>query len=1078
MGSDTHTGPSFDVAELRHGLPSLQTLKLRKCAIGISGLGAIVQGCTSLTELDVSGCELKKLPDDFGGERLSSLQHLDLSNNLLAALPPSITTLTALTRFNLVDNQRLREPPMSVIRQGDDESVQEQLASIGRYFRDLGSGGGFKSFNGSLILVGDGEAGKTSLLRRAMNSRSSLPKPDERTIAVDSYDWQLEMRDAIKLWLRCWDMGGQVAYHGVQQLFVNASALFNLVISAMNDNLESGIVHWLQMIAARCPTATVLPVITKLGCVEYPEDRKHRIVQQLQRSKLPPTTSDLFIASPMDVCAKSLKGVDEFRAKVIELLDGSGRFENVGITVPSKWVRCRNLLDALRNGADPLEAVKRDPAVDLLRDELSSGAPRDFIFRSELAEMWAKCSASFVHSMEDRTTMLDDVLEKVCVPSGEVLILKDMIHLKPLWLVDLVKPLADHQLSPHENSRGEMRPASHRRTEILQAATKAGYSEVCEAVLDEFIRTGFAPLWLLQALWHKLDKVASDEFVIASLIDTLVENGVLFPTATGTDFVVTFRLPRTSPKALQIREERFNFPFVPPSFIERLIARLHELGDLKHHWKGGAMLTVKVEEGCGVYDFTDTAVWMQRIGVHESRAREYASALKEFEVKINGTVTKCQITTAEELTKHIEHHGRKLPPVVDTTDEQIVRQAVSKLTDDERKAYDEETEGCDIETTIADFGVNSSHSEKYARDLSFSPLDLIVHVESGKPLPVDMSKCDGDFIVESIIKSPVRPTEWKGEANLRLGLDEDELTATAQGEPWLVDRVLSAVRTNICDMKAQFPGLTLEVEPSSKEEEKQQAAEILLLLLARKKLVMPTEVYEKMPLDSIWRKNANQVQSWLKLKPFPALKGKEKVLRCDGKALLALILPANKDIKIETRRHQDLLRKTGFFQGLKLGEQLSKHGSAFWNLVSRELKSGVTSPQLTKYSYDCKLGNGAFGEVFSLQHGMRRVALKNQRPPSLKELAELRNESELQQKVSNCNYVVACESGFRVGLNYLMLVEFCPGGELSDWLGKQTGATLPDLWRLIAEMVAGLVHVHSKLIIHRDLKPPNGELCF
>ena len=66
--------------------------------------------------------------------------------------------------------------------------------------------------------------------------------------------------------------------------------------------------------------------------------------------------------------------------------------------------------------------------------------------------------------------MLGDVLSKVCVPSGEVLIMQDMVHLKPLWLVELVKPLADHQLVEHENSRGEVCPASHRRHDVIEEA--------------------------------------------------------------------------------------------------------------------------------------------------------------------------------------------------------------------------------------------------------------------------------------------------------------------------------------------------------------------------------------------------------------------------------------------------------------------------------------------------------------------------------------------------------------------------------------------------------------------------------
>ena len=472
---------------------------------------------------------------------------------------------------------------------------------------------------------------------------------------------------------------------------------------------------------------------------------------------------------------------------------------------------------------------------------------------------------------------------------------------------------------------------------------------------------------------------------MASLIETLVDHGVLFPLSSGTEYVVTFRLARTRPKALEVRKARIDFPFVPPSFIERLIARLHDLGDLQHHWKGGAMLNVKIGAGCGVFDFTDVATWMTSVGVNESRSREYAAALTNgFEVTLEGVEKTYYIVTADELTEHIEAHGNKLPKDLYKSHENMAREALIhvndfyKLTATKQKERVEEvlsTVGNEheralfnsfpndysewnqkpLEDVLADFGINSTHCEQYQHVLEALGIStagmLDNHVKAGKSLPPSMTKnTDADFIVQCITETPVRPREWPvGEVELRMDLAGTQLVAAARGLPRLVDRVLVLVRMYISELQKDFPGLDVQMDrpTGTREEQKKEAAETLLFLLAKRAGGIPEEVVSALPRDSLWCKTPSEVQSWLKDPETGILKrrverGAEKVLRCGGRALLSLCLPAKTDSKQNATMilHTDLLRKSGFIQGLKLGGQLSDRGTAFWNLVARQQKSG------------------------------------------------------------------------------------------------------------------------------------------
>ncbi|GMY19126.1 TMV resistance protein N-like isoform X1 [Fagus crenata] len=85
----------FDPNSTSHGLVGLTLPSL--------------SGLTSLTELDLHGCNIWEIPNDIGC--LSSLYKLDLSGNNFDSLPESISELPWLTRLDLEGCKRLRALP-------------------------------------------------------------------------------------------------------------------------------------------------------------------------------------------------------------------------------------------------------------------------------------------------------------------------------------------------------------------------------------------------------------------------------------------------------------------------------------------------------------------------------------------------------------------------------------------------------------------------------------------------------------------------------------------------------------------------------------------------------------------------------------------------------------------------------------------------------------------------------------------------------------------------------------------------------------------------------------------------------
>ena len=126
---------------------------------------------------------------------------MSLSSNNLTELPSSIRDLTALTTLDVGNNSKLRTPPPTVVRDG--------LPAIKRYFDLLDrDGGGFESWVVKAVFVGQGEAGKTSLLRAAKARSSFTCDADARTIGVDIEKWNPEGEGDGKLIINTWDFAG------------------------------------------------------------------------------------------------------------------------------------------------------------------------------------------------------------------------------------------------------------------------------------------------------------------------------------------------------------------------------------------------------------------------------------------------------------------------------------------------------------------------------------------------------------------------------------------------------------------------------------------------------------------------------------------------------------------------------------------------------------------------------------------------------------------------------------------------------------------------------------------------------
>jgi len=113
------------------------------------------------------------LPESI--DQLQQLTHFDLSNNRLSELPDEIGDLSDLR----LDGNPLSDSLTTAVQSGPDAVLDYLLAK------------GTRLYEAKLLIVGEADAGKTSLARKLLDPAAPLPEEDEATLGIDVVrDWR------------------------------------------------------------------------------------------------------------------------------------------------------------------------------------------------------------------------------------------------------------------------------------------------------------------------------------------------------------------------------------------------------------------------------------------------------------------------------------------------------------------------------------------------------------------------------------------------------------------------------------------------------------------------------------------------------------------------------------------------------------------------------------------------------------------------------------------------------------------------------------------------------------------------
>jgi Leucine-rich repeat (LRR) protein/GTPase SAR1 family protein len=289
--------------------------------------------------LNLSNNQLKELPESLG--QLTQLLELKISNNLLKELPESLGQLTDLTNLRL-DGNFLNSELMTVYRDGD--------AAFKRYLYSKAKDQ-VKLYEAKLILIGEGEVGKSCLLGALRGEGWEENRPTTHGIEIKPVK-VVNPDSGTEIMLNGWDFGGQRVYRPTHQLFFSAPAVYLVVWKPREGSQQGFVKEWIKLIKNREPDAKILLVATHGGPKERQPDIDRQEIWDLFGKDV--VINFFLVESKPDEKTQERKGIVDLKQAIARV---AASLPEMGRKVPKRWEEARHALKGIAAAYLPLEQV-------------------------------------------------------------------------------------------------------------------------------------------------------------------------------------------------------------------------------------------------------------------------------------------------------------------------------------------------------------------------------------------------------------------------------------------------------------------------------------------------------------------------------------------------------------------------------------------------------------------------------------------------------------------------------------------------------------------------------------------------
>jgi len=303
--------------------------------VGNKSLTAIGQNLTNLITLNLRRNNQIAAIDPLSQLSLSTL---NIANTGVADLSPLKPLILAGLPVKWSDSPwegpgiYVRDCPLTY---PSPEIVQQGPEAVLNFFQEAEAQGLEQLFEAKLLIVGEGGAGKTSLLRRLFLPDMDLPPEEATTRGIDIHRHEFPMPNGRTFRLNTWDFGGQQIYHATHQFFLTKRSLYVLVDDTRSDNRsihDEGFRFWLEVVETLSEASPLLIFQNEKG------DRSKTIDEAGIKGRFP---------NVKDIHKGNLEHPDAANSLCEAVEHFAKQLPHIGENVPAKWVAIRNDLKDL-----------------------------------------------------------------------------------------------------------------------------------------------------------------------------------------------------------------------------------------------------------------------------------------------------------------------------------------------------------------------------------------------------------------------------------------------------------------------------------------------------------------------------------------------------------------------------------------------------------------------------------------------------------------------------------------------------------------------------------------------------------
>lgn len=193
-----------------------------------------------------------------------------------------------------------------------------------------------------LILVGDGNVGKTSLVNRLVKDRFNQDENTTRGVAISKWYIRLSHDEVPMARLNIWDFGGQGSMHATHPYFFSRRAVYLVVLNVREDDRANRVEYWLRLVSSFASESPIIIVANKA------DQYSAKLDERTLKIKFP-MISDFVRTSCM-----TGNGLAELRQAITTSVS---TIEDIAVRTPVSLIKLRQRLEAM---TDPKGTNTRD----------------------------------------------------------------------------------------------------------------------------------------------------------------------------------------------------------------------------------------------------------------------------------------------------------------------------------------------------------------------------------------------------------------------------------------------------------------------------------------------------------------------------------------------------------------------------------------------------------------------------------------------------------------------------------------------------------------------------------------------